>query len=37
MNKAIEFIMWLAYEHPQIYKEYYGKFLDHIKNMEEKT
>ena len=28
MNKAINFVMWLAFEYPSVYIEYYRKFLN---------
>jgi hypothetical protein len=28
MNKAIDFVMWFAYEHTDVFKQYYKEFLE---------
>lgn len=31
MNKAINFVMWLAFKYPKMYHKLYAKFLDDMK------
>jgi len=33
--KAVDFIMWLAFKHPDIYKKYYKAYLDETEKKKE--
>lgn len=30
MNKAIDFLLWMAFNHTDTFKEYYQKYLLHL-------